>query len=140
MEELGMQNLLSEAEIDSLFSDEDITEETQETSPDKKEENAETTEELDTDSLFEETPESVGSEEHQEGEDTTSTKETGSSPTKNNFYSSIAKALKEEGVLPDLDDETAGNIKEPEDLARAIEDQIQARFDEKSPPKIEAPE
>ena len=75
MEELGMQNLLSEAEIDSLFSDEDITEETQETSPDKKEENAETTEELDTDSLFEETPESVGSEEHQEGEDTTSTKE-----------------------------------------------------------------
>ena len=131
MEELGMQNLLSEAEIDSLFSDEDITEETQETSPDKKEEKAETTEELDTDSLFEETPESVGSEEHQEGEDTTSTKETGSSPTKNNFYSSIAKALKEEGVLPDLDDETAGNIKEPEDLARSIEDQIQARFDEK---------
>jgi len=131
MEELGMQNLLSEAEIDSLFSDEDITEETQETSPDKKEENAETTEELDTDSLFEETPESVGSEEHQEGEDTTSTKETGSSPTKNNFYSSMAKALKEEGVLPDLDDETVGNIKEPEDLARAIEDQIQARFDEK---------
>lgn len=131
MEELGMQNILSESEIETLFSDNVDTEKEQETSPDNKEENNNTTEELNIENLFEETPESVGSEEHQEGEDTTSTKETGSSPTNNNFYSSMAKALKEEGVLPDLDDDTVGNIKEPEDLARAIEEQIQARFDEK---------
>ena len=131
MEGLSINNILSEAEVENLFS-EDLTETTQETSPDKKEEqNNETTEELNIEGLFEETPESVGSEEHQEGEDTTSTKEPGSSPTNNNFYSSIAKALKEEGVLPDLDDNTADEIKEPEDLARAIESQIQARFDEK---------
>ena len=57
-------------------------------------------------------------------------KETGSSPN-NNFYSSIAKALKEDGVFPDLDDETANNIKEAEDFAEAIEKQIQLRLDEK---------
>ena len=128
MAELSMDNILSENDIDMLFSDEEITE-TQDTSP-ESEEKKETTEELNVEGLFEETPESVGSEEHQEVEDTTSEKKTGSSPT-NNFYSSIAKALKEDGVFPDLDDETADNIKEAEDFAEAIEKQIQARLDEK---------
>lgn len=128
MAELSMDNILSENDIDMLFSDEE-TAETQDTSP-ESEEKKETTEELNVEGLFEETPESVGSEEHQEVEDTTSEKKTGSSPT-NNFYSSIAKALKEDGVFPDLDDETADNIKEAEDFAEAIEKQIQARLDEK---------
>ena len=131
MEELSMDNILSESDIDMLFSGEETTE-TQDTSPEseEKKDKKETTEELNVEGLFEETPESVGSEEHQEVEDTTSEKKTGSSPT-NNFYSSIAKALKEDGVFPDLDDETADNIKEPEDFAEAIEKQIQARLDEK---------
>ena len=131
MEELSMDNILSESDIDMLFSGEETTE-TQDTSPEseEKKDKKETTEELNVEGLFEETPESVGSEEHQEVEDTTSEKKTGSSPT-NNFYSSIAKALKEDGVFPDLDDETADNIKEAEDFAEAIEKQIQARLDEK---------
>ena len=78
-----------------------------------------------------ESPESVGSEENQdEVEDTTETKDTGASP-KNNFYSSIAKALKEDGVFPDLDDDDANSIEEAEDLAEVIEKQVQARLDEK---------
>ena len=131
MAELSMDNILSENDIDMLFSDEE-TVETQDTSPEseEKKDTKETTEELNVEGLFEETPESVGSEEHQEVEDTTSEKKTGSSPT-NNFYSSIAKALKEDGVFPDLDDETADSIKEAEDFAEAIEKQIQARLDEK---------
>ena len=130
MEELSMDNILTENDIDLLFSGEE-TKETQDSSPESEEKkNKETTEELNVEGLFEETPESVGSEEHQEVEDTTSEKKTGSSPT-NNFYSSIAKALKEDGVFPDLDDETADNIKEAEDFAEAIEQQIQARLDEK---------
>ena len=132
MAELSMDNILTESDIDLLFSEEEPTE-TQESSPeseDKNKEKKETTEELNVEGLFEETSESVGSEEHQEGEDTTSEKKTGSSPT-NNFYSSIAIALKEDGVLPDLDDETAGNIKDAEAFAEAIEKQIQARLDEK---------
>lgn len=128
MEVLSMDNILSESDIDMLFSD--GNEETQDSSPDKEEKQKETTEELNVESLFEETSESVGSEERQEVEDTTSKKETGSSPN-NNFYSSIAKALKEDGVFPDLDDETANNIKEAEDFAEAIEKQIQLRLDEK---------
>jgi hypothetical protein len=135
MEALGIDNILGQEDIENLFMEESednkSKENSQDTQPEQKEE-TETTEELNVEGLFEDnTPESVGSEEHQEGEDTTSTKEPGSSPTNNNFYSSIAKALKEEGVLPDLDDNTADEIKEPEDLARAIESQIQARFDEK---------
>ena len=39
--------------------------------------------------------------------------------------------MKEEGIFPDLDDETADNIKAPEDFAEAVEKQIQARFDER---------
>lgn len=128
MEELSIENILGQEDIENLFSDEEI-ESTQETSPEQKEETT-TTEEVNPDDLFQETPESVGSEENQEKEDTNSEQETGSSPT-NNFYSSIAKALKEDGVFPDLDDETVDGIKEAEDLAKAIESQIKAGLDEK---------
>ena len=130
MEALSIDNILGQEDIENLFAPDDEQEITQDPSPDQKEDKTETTEELNVEGLFD-TPESVGSEEHQEGKDTTSsTKEPGSSPN-NNFYSSIAKALKEEGVFPDLDDETVDNIKEPEDFVRAIEDEIAARFDER---------
>ena len=134
MEALGIDNILDQEDIENLFaedSEDTKTEKSQETPPEENGEKKETTEELNIESLFEETPESVGSEEHQEGEDTNSQKETGSSPKNNNFYSSIAKALKEDGVFPDLDDDTANNIKEAEDFAEAIEKQIQLRLDEK---------
>lgn len=133
MEVLGIDNILDQEDIENLFED-DVEikekEKSQETPPEQTEKN-ETTEELNIEGLFEGTPESVGSEEHQEGEDTSSREDTGSSPKNNNFYSSIAKALKEDGVFPDLDDDTANNIKEAEDFAEAIEKQIQLRLDEK---------
>lgn len=128
MEGLSIENILGQEDIENLFSDENEIETTQETSPEQKEET--TTEEVNPEDLFQETPESVSSEENQEKEDTISEKETGSSPT-NNFYSSIAKALQEDGVFPDLDDETIDGIKEPEDLAKAIEAQMKAGLDEK---------
>lgn len=128
MEGLSIENILGQEDIENLFSDETEIETTQETSPEQKEET--TTEEVNPEDLFQETPESVSSEENQEKEDTISEKETGSSPT-NNFYSSIAKALQEDGVFPDLDDETIDGIKEPEDLAKAIEAQMKAGLDEK---------
>lgn len=134
MEVLGIDNILDQEDIESLFEDntEDKSKESsQEAPPEQQEQKKETTEELNVEGLFEDTPESVGSEEHQEGEDNHSQKETGSSPNNNNFYSSIAKALKEDGVFPDLDDETADKIKEAEDFAEAIEKQIQLRLDEK---------
>lgn len=119
--------------VDSLFTDNE--EDVQETPPDKKENddnNKETTEDnqVNPDSLFEDS-ESVGSgKDIQEKEENTTSSKGGTSP-KTNFYSSIASALKDEGILPDLEDDVVNNIKEASDFADAIEKQIQARFDER---------
>jgi len=76
------------------------------------------------------TPESVGSEENNKGheEDTNSDKD-GTSP-KTNFYSSIASALKEEGIFPDLDDKDIDSVQEAEDFRDLIDRQIQAGLEE----------
>ena len=39
--------------------------------------------------------------------------------------------MKEDGILPDLDDDILDKTETPEDFAQLIESQIQARFDEK---------
>ena len=119
-------------DIEGLFN-EDSQEETKTEESVNTEEEKETTEEeiVDAENLFD-TPEGVGSEDkdNQEKEDTNSEKDGGTSP-KTNFYSSIASALKDEGIFPDLDDETLKSINEPEDFAEAVEKQIQARLDER---------
>lgn len=134
MEGLDMSSILSPDEVDNLFTD-DGGEETQVIPPEKQEEdkdNKTTTEipEVDPESLFDES-ESVGSEKvDTKGKESTSSKETGASP-KTNFYSSIASALKEEGILSDLDDETLSKIESPEDFAEAMEAQLKAQLDER---------
>lgn len=136
MEVLDMDNILSPDEVESLFTS-DGSEETQVTPPEQQEEeNKEkpTTEvpEVNPDELFTEEPESVGSEkvDTQGKEDTTSKEETGTSP-KTNFYSSIASALKEEGILSALDEETLSKIQTPEDFAEAMENELKAKLDER---------
>ena len=132
MGEFDFNNILSEDEIDDIFSEE--TDDSQDSPPEKGEKKEDDTTEVDVDDIFDneddlESPESVGSEENiQDKGDTTSEKD-GSSP--NNFYSSIAKALKEDGILPDLDEEMLNKAESAEDFAQIIESQIQARFDEK---------
>ena len=135
MEDFNLNGILSEDEVSALFSDEDTKETSQETPPEQKENNQENdTTEVDVDDIFgneddSESPESVGSEENnQEMEDTSSEKK-GTSP--NNFYSSIAKALKEDGILSDVDDDMLDKAETPEDFASIIEAQINARLDEK---------
>lgn len=126
-----------EIDVENLFSDDGGEEETQVTPPAQKEkedkENEKTTEEeeINPDDLFD-NPESVGSgkDNQEEEEDTQSEKDKGTSP-KTNFYSSIASALKEEGIFPDLDDDTLNGIKTPEDFAEAVEKTVQARLDER---------
>ena len=136
-EELNLDNILGAEEIDNLFT-EDVDDSQEEESKDntaqetekKEKQNDETTEVVDVDSLFTDSPESVGSgkDDIEEQEDTSS-KKAGTSP--NNFYSSIAKALKEEGVFPDLDDDIYSKISKPEDFRDLIEQQIQAGLDER---------
>lgn len=126
-----------EIDVGNLFSDDGGEEETQVTPPapkEKEEKEIEKTteeEEINPDDLFD-NPESVGSgkDNQEEEEGTQSEKDKGTSP-KTNFYSSIASALKEEGIFPDLDDDTLNGIKTPEDFAEAVEKTVQARLDER---------
>ena len=135
-EELSMDNILSADEIEGLFEDQEI----QDTQPEENEENTDENQENNNKETEETTevttedesekPEGVGSEDNiEEQEDTTSNK-SGSSP-KNNFYSSIAKAFAEEGIFPDLDDESASKIKTPEEFRDLIEDRIKSELDER---------
>ena len=135
MEELSMDNVLSFDEIDNLFEDEETQEippENEEKEPNENQENKKKEEatEVNAETLFSDEPESVGSEDNtEEQEDTTSTK--GGSSPKNNVYSSIAKAFAEEGIFPDLDDESASKIKTPEDLRDLVEERIKSELDER---------
>lgn len=143
MDGLNDSFILSGEEINTLnlFDDSD---ETQETPPatgeekpdaeggDKDKDKPTTEEEVNPDDLF--NPESVGSEDKEdkkdkEGETPDSNKDNGSSPN-SSFYYSIASALVEDGVLPDLDEDFVKGIKSPEDLAEAIDKQVNARLDE----------
>lgn len=131
-EELSLESILGAEEIDTLFDDEIV----QETPPEEKENNEkseETTEVVDSNDLFDEEPESVGSEENEieEKEGTKTNKGSGTSPKKD-FYSSIANALKEEGIFPDLDDETISKTASAEDFRDLIENQIKAGIDERN--------
>lgn len=136
-EELSLDNILGAEEIENLFVEDEDTQDTppangeppkKEEEPDKDKE--ETTEVVDVDNLFTDTPESVGSgkENTEEKEDTTP-KGDGTSPK--NLYSSIAKALREEGIFPDLDDEGLSKVKDPEDFRDLIDQQIKAGLDER---------
>ena len=132
-DELSVDNILSEEEVENLFTEYDDTNEgtgPDDNKPDETEQN--TTEvNVDTETLFTEEPESVSSDEDSEDtEGTKSDKDKSDSPKKN-FYSSIAKALKEDGVFPDLDDESLKSIVNPEDFAAIVEKQIQQKLDDK---------
>ena len=138
MEGLDLDNILDEAEI-GLFNDTGKQEDTPPANKplfegnEESENNEETnTAEVDPNSLFGEgESESVGSEEqnNEEKEDPESDKGKGTSPN-TDFFSSIAEALTEEGVLPNLDEETIKKIKTPEDLRKAIDDHIKANLNE----------
>lgn len=136
-EELSLDNILGAEEIENLFVEDENTQDTPPANgePPKKEEEPdndkeETTEVVDVDNLFTDTPESVGSgKENTEEKEATTPKGDGTPPK--NFYSSIAKALKEEGIFPDLDDEGLSKVKDHEDFRDLIDQQIKAGLDER---------
>ena len=136
-EELSLDNILSEEQINNLFSDEAIQETPISEDKNKDKEDKETPENKETqefeateatpDELFGK-PESVGSEEEtKDKKDTTSKR----SDTSSNFYSSIANALVEDGILQNLDKEELTKIQTAEDFAEVISNQIKSQFDER---------
>ena len=139
---LDDSNILSQDEILNLFEDDSTQETEQETPVETKEvtedntteettveEKTVKTAEVDVDNLFT-TPESVGGEEKTEGQEQVEEDPKGETSPNENFYSSIAYAFKEDGILPTLEPDVVKNIKTPEDLSLAIKEHIQKAIDE----------
>ena len=133
--ELSLDNILSDEDISSLF-DTDIPEETtsDDTDDNKTNEDNKTTE-VNVEELFTE-PESVGREKNnKEEQEDPSSDDDGASP---NFFSSIAAALVDEGVFPDLNEDEISQIKGPEDFRDLIDRQIKSGIDEANQRVLEA--
>ena len=123
--ELTMDSL-GEATAEDIFG-ESAPEET-----DKNDEITDADDEVNPDEIFkeEDNQEIVGGEDNnKETAEQPESKSKGSSP-KTTFYSSALKALKDDGILPDLEEEFITNVKSPEDFAEAIEKQVAARMSE----------
>lgn len=143
-EGLNMDFILSDEETENLFVE---TPSTQETPPEEEEiekpkqakkketdNDDQTTEEvIDTDTLFEPLPESVGSkgknkEEIRDKENTTPTEDADS--PKINFYSSYANAFKVDGIFQNLSDEDVEKVTDADTFAEAAEKEVRLRLDE----------
>ena len=139
MEGIGLDNMLGAEEVEKLFS-EPVAQEgeenpqgassEEETSEKEQNSETETTAEVDFSDLLGNQPESVGGEKKSEGNGGTpeSTNDPG---TPTNLLSSIAKALRDEGVFPDLSDDTLNGIKDAESFRKMFDDEIAKSLDER---------
>lgn len=137
MEGLDFGTMLDDEEMNSLFGEQEDTqtEEVNEGEEKNNDKDKNKSAEVDPENMFEGTPESVGSEDNKGNEEGTTSTEDGASP---DFFSSIANAFAEEGIFPDLDDETIKGIKTAEDFRKAIDEQIKAGLDEQQKRVAEA--
>ena len=134
--DLSLDNILTDEDISSLFEADNIEETSSEETDDNKTKEDNETTEVNVDDLFTE-PESVGRENNnnEEQEDTNDPNDDGASP---NFFSSIAAALVDEGVFPDLNEDEISQIKGPEDFRDLIDRQIKSGIDEANQRVLEA--
>ena len=110
-------SILSEEEAEKLFENE--AQKAEETKPDEQEEINPAEEETQDDAK---NPEKVGEEE--KIEESAAPSGDGSSPT---VYSSIASALKKDGIFPDFEDSELEAVKTAEDFAELFEKAIDSR-------------
>lgn len=126
---LDLDYILDDDQI-GLFNDIPDDEGKDTTDEGSEEETKEEVTEIDANNLFGEESESVGDGDEnsdEQGAEESSKQELGASPDSSEFFSSIAQAFAEEGILPDLDSST---IKTPEDFRNAINDAIKAELTE----------
>ena len=136
MEGIGLDNMLGAEAVEKLFSDQaETAEETagNEGNEDKPEENNETEEtaEVDFSDLLGNQPESVGSGDDMKDNGETPESSDGSGTPQTNLFSSIAKALRDEGVFPDLSDETLDKITDAATLRQMFVDENSKLLDER---------
>lgn len=127
MEGLDFGTMLDDEQMESLFSEQEDTTSPEENEVDENKNNDKDTAEVDPDDMFGGKPESVGSENNKDNEEDTTSEKDGTSP---DFFSSIANAFAEEGIFPDLDEETIKGVKTAQDLRDAIDEQIKAGLTE----------
>ena len=118
-----VSGILSDEEAQKFFEETEESQE-QETPVEEENEPAEETDEIQEDN---QEPESVGGEDDENEEDTDAGKGNGSSPT---VLSSIAEALKKDGIFPDFEDSELEAVKTPEDFAELVDRAVQSRVDE----------
>ena len=130
MDGLGLDNILGAEQVEKMFSSEadsadDNLQDTEENSDNQSEE----TVEVDFSDLLGNQPESVGSGNNKSEEQGDAPSSSGGTPT--NIFSSIAKALKEEGVFPDTSDDDFKDIKDAASFKQFWENQVAASLDER---------
>lgn len=145
MEGLSLDNIYGESEIENLFIDstEEASpeetggaaseEETPETGKEKNSETDKTTEVVDPEDLFgeeEKQPESVGSEKKEKEKEGSADDDSGGASPNENFYSSIADAMAEDGAFPNLDEETIKNATDAESFSKLFDMEVEARLDD----------
>lgn len=129
MEGLDLDNILDEDAL-SLFNSVEETETPEEETTEEENNETKETTEIDPEGMFGGQSESVGSERDNEEQEDTLSDSDGTSPKNPDFFSSIAEAFAEEGILPNLDEETIKKIKTPEDFRKAIDDYIKSELNE----------
>jgi hypothetical protein len=138
MEGIGVDNVLGAEEVEKLFSSdtqnavaEEAPKEKQEEAPVSKETEKEETAEVDFTDLLGNIPESVGSEEDTGRKGDAPESSEGSGTPQPNLFSSIAKALRDEGVFPDLSDDTLKDIKDAAAFRKLFDDEVSKSLDER---------
>jgi len=139
MEGIGLDNMLGAEEIEKLFSDqadaasEAAADDGEDGVPATSENNdtVEETAEVDFSDLLGNQSESVGSEEHTEGNRETPESGNDSGTPQANLFSSIARATRDEGVFPDLSDDEVNAVKDPATLRQMFDNQITKMLDER---------
>ena len=117
-----VSGILTEEEAAKLFEEQETEEETPSDNEPEDNKPAEDEEEEP------QNPESVGEEEPNEPDNAITPESAGSSP---NVYSSIAKALKDDGIFPDSTDEDLEKVTTPEAFAELFDKAVSARMDER---------
>ena len=139
MEGIGLDNVLGAEEVEKLFANEPSVEEDSAGEQDTTDENSDNnnqTAEVDFSDLIGNQSESVGSGDNSEGdgEAPDSKNDTGAPQ---NLFSSIAKALRDEGVFPDLSDDTLDKIKDADAFRKLFDEQVANSLSEREK-RIEA--
>lgn len=133
-EDLNIGSILDESEINDLFGDNTAADDTRDKN--KKSEESDAAKENEDNNVTEDSiedlfgPESVGNEsknKNTDGKNGSSDKDGGTSP---NNFSSIAKALKEDGPLSSVDDKFFDDIKDAQGFSDAIEEEVKNRLDD----------